>query len=142
MRTFSLKIQGNKYNVRILAVKDEEVTVEVDGSEYRVGIEKKEQKTPTITMPRESATRISDVRRTAPPGESHASVKAPIPGVILKVNVKVGDLVKPEDTVVVMEAMKMQNDIHANRHGVVKEVSVTEGQSVLEGAPLLTIEVE
>jgi len=141
-RTFSLKIHGNKYDIRILAVKEEEITVEVNGSEYAVGIERKEQKTPTITMQRETSNRIPDVRRTSPPGEQHAAVKAPIPGVILKINVKVRDLVKPEDTVVVMEAMKMQNPLNAPIDGEVTAISVSEGQSVLEGAPLLTVEVE
>ncbi|HIV84208.1 MAG TPA: biotin/lipoyl-binding protein, partial [Candidatus Prevotella intestinigallinarum] len=68
-----------------------------------------------------------------------SQVKAPLPGTITSVNVKVGDVVKDGDTVVVLEAMKMQNNIETEFSGTVTSILVNQGDSVLEGAVLLTI---
>ena len=68
------------------------------------------------------------------------AVKAPLPGVILDLKVNVGDTVAAGDTVVILEAMKMENNIHADKGGVVKSICVNKGDSVLEGADLLIIE--
>ena len=54
--------------------------------------------------------------------------------------VSVGDTVKPGDTVCVLEAMKMENDIHTQRGGVVKKILVNQGDTVLEGTDLMIIE--
>ena len=67
-------------------------------------------------------------------------MKAPLPGVVISIAVKVGDTVKASDTVVVLEAMKMENAIHAGRDGKVAAVNVNAGDSVLEGAALITLE--
>ena len=66
-------------------------------------------------------------------------MKSPLPGTITSVNVKVGDVVKEGDTVVVLEAMKMQNNIESEFSGTVTSILVNQGDSVLEGAVLLTI---
>lgn len=68
------------------------------------------------------------------------SVKAPLPGVVLSIPVKVGQAVKAADTVLLLEAMKMENAIHAGVDGTVKEILVSAGDSVLEGNPLIVIE--
>ncbi len=68
------------------------------------------------------------------------SVEAPLPGVVVSVNVKVGDVVKASDTVVVLEAMKMENAIHAGQDGTVASIAVSAGDSVLQGAALITLE--
>ncbi len=75
----------------------------------------------------------------APTGSGY-EVKAPLPGVVLSIPVKVGDTVKASDTVLVLEAMKMENAIHAGRDGRIASVNVNNGDSVLEGAVLITIE--
>lgn len=67
-------------------------------------------------------------------------MKAPLPGVILDLKVNVGDTVAAGDTVVILEAMKMENNIHTDKGGVVKSICVNKGDSVLEGADLLIIE--
>ena len=71
---------------------------------------------------------------------SGSVVKAPLPGVVLDIKVKVGDTVNSGDTVIVLEAMKMENNIHSDKSGVVKSIEVGKGDSVLEGATLITIE--
>ena len=67
------------------------------------------------------------------------AIKAPLPGVVLDIKVNVGDAVNAGDTVVILEAMKMENNINADKSGVVKSISVNKGDSVLEGAELLII---
>ena len=67
-------------------------------------------------------------------------VKAPLPGVILSISVKVGDTVKAADTVAMLEAMKMENAIRAGRDGKVTAINAQPGNSVLEGAAIITIE--
>ena len=67
------------------------------------------------------------------------AVVSPLPGVVVDVKVAVGDVVKAGQTVAVLEAMKMENDILAECDGMVASVSVKDGDSVLEGAVLLTI---
>ena len=70
---------------------------------------------------------------------SGEAVNAPMPGNILKVNVKVGDAVKSGTVLVVLEAMKMENEIMAPKDGTVAQVLVTKGSNVDTGAPLVTL---
>ncbi len=111
-----------------------------DGIEYEVGIKKEESKTPIIKTKPLVQTTLERTNVTSRELKVEASVKAPIPGLVLKVNYKVGDLVKIGDSVVLLEAMKMQNDIQASKDGVIKEIKVYEGQNVLEGDVLVVIE--
>ena len=67
-------------------------------------------------------------------------VKAPMPGLVMKVDVKISDEVKNGQTVAIIEAMKMQNSIHASVAGIIKAVSVKEGESVNEGQEIVVIE--
>ncbi|MBE6565518.1 MAG: biotin/lipoyl-binding protein [Ruminococcaceae bacterium] len=76
----------------------------------------------------------------APAGKAGANaIKAPMPGTIIKVNVKVGDTVKKGDVLCVLEAMKMENDIMAPADGVVASVEATQGASVATDAVLVTM---
>lgn len=68
------------------------------------------------------------------------AVKAPLPGTITSINVAVGDEVSAGDTVVVLEAMKMQNNIEAEKSGKVTAICVKQGQAVLEEDALVVIE--
>ena len=80
--------------------------------------------------------------KAAPAAQGKAgsvSIKAPMPGTILKINVKVGDAVKAGDVVCVLEAMKMENDICAPQDGVVSSVEVAQGASVATDAVLVTL---
>jgi biotin carboxyl carrier protein len=68
-----------------------------------------------------------------------ASVKAPMPGLVVNIPVALGDAVERGQTVAVLEAMKMENDLPAPRSGVVKEIKVSQGQAVNQGQPLVIV---
>jgi len=67
-------------------------------------------------------------------------VKAPLPGVIVDVKVKPGDEIKRGDTVVILDAMKMENNITSDRAGKIAEICVAPGESVMEGKDLVILE--
>ena len=75
----------------------------------------------------------------AKPAGEGKPVTSPLPGVIIEVSVKEGDTVAAGQKVAVLEAMKMENEIQADRAGVVTKINVNKGDSVLEGAAIVTI---
>ena len=72
-------------------------------------------------------------------GGGKGSIKSPLPGVILSIDCKVGDTVKKGQKLLVLEAMKMENTIPADRDGEVAEIKVNKGDSVLEGTDLIIL---
>ncbi|MBD5192145.1 MAG: acetyl-CoA carboxylase biotin carboxyl carrier protein subunit [Bacteroidales bacterium] len=144
MKEYKYKINGNPYKVAVGDLEDNIVTVEVNGVPYKVELEKAPA-VKVVSAPRPSAaprteTGAKVISKPAAATGAGAAVKAPLPGVVLSINVKVGDTVKAADTVLMLEAMKMENAIHAGRDGKVTSVNVAQGDSVLEGAVLITIE--
>lgn len=144
MKEYKYKINGNPYKVAVGDLEDNVVTVEVNGVPYKVELEKAPA-VKVVTAPRPSAAPRTEsgakvISKPTAAAAGGAGVKAPLPGVILSINVKVGDTVKANDTVIMLEAMKMENAIHAGRDGKVASINVAQGDSVLEGAVLLTIE--
>jgi pyruvate carboxylase subunit B len=107
-----------------------ELTVEVDGQSYAVRI---------IGGLESGAGALVGPAPSAPPVAREGTVVSPMQGLLLKVNVSVGDRVALGDVVCVLEAMKMQNDITATRAGTITEVYVTEGTVVGPRAPLVQI---
>lgn len=145
MKEYKYKINGNNYTVAIGDTEDNIAQVEVNGVAYRVELEATKAAPVKIAAPRPAAAprtatgeKITS-KPAAAPSAGGTAVKAPLPGVVLSIPVKVGDAVKAADTVVVLEAMKMENAIHAGVDGTVKEIVVAAGDSVLEGNPLIVI---
>ncbi len=113
--------------------------INMNGKEYEMDVELVDGSAPAVKAPvvsKPAATK--EVPAAAP--SSEGSVISPMPGTILKVNVKEGDTVKAGDSVVILEAMKMENDITAPKDGVVKALSVTAGQAVAKGDALFEVE--
>jgi biotin carboxyl carrier protein len=79
-------------------------------------------------------------RAAAPPKTGPAAVQSPMPGKVVKMLVAVGDAVKAGQGVVVVEAMKMENELKSTRDGKVKSISVKEGQAVEAGQSLVLLE--
>jgi biotin carboxyl carrier protein len=144
MKEYKYKINGNNYSVTIGDIEDDIAQVEVNGTPYKVELEKKAAPKVAVVTPRPAAAprTAAGEKVVARPAAAAAAgaVKAPLPGVVLSIPVKVGDEVKAADTVLVLEAMKMENAIHAGRDGKVASISVSAGDSVLEGTVLVTIE--
>ena len=144
MKEYKYKINGNTYKVAVGDIDNGIAQVEVNGTPYKVELEKKET-VKVVSAPRPSAAPRTQggekvISKPAPTSAGGAQVKAPLPGVVVSIAVKVGDTVKASDTVVVLEAMKMENAIHAGRDGKVASSNVNVGDSVLEGNVLITLE--
>lgn len=139
MKNFKYKINGNTYEVAIDNIDDNNAKVEVNGVAYDVEIEQSENQT---IKPSKPVAKVAAAGNNAPAssgGGSGFAVKSPLPGIILDITCSVGDSVSKGQQIIVLEAMKMENAINADRDGVIKEIKVTKGETVLEGASLVVI---
>lgn len=143
MKEYKYTINGNKYEVAINSINDNIANVVVNGEEYEVQMEKEPEpvKKKVVVRPvaqpeAETASATTSTNKV----DLNNAVKSPLPGVITEIKVKVGDEVKAGDTVVVLEAMKMANNLDAEKSGKVTAVLVKEGESVMEDTPLVVIE--
>lgn len=143
MKQYKYKINGNPYNVVINDISDEVAEVEVNGTSYTVEIEPKAKKiTSAFKKPAQAGKPQPDVKTPVakqPSNAGSSALRSPLPGIILEVSCRVGDSVKKGQKVLILEAMKMENNIIADKDGTVKDIKVSKGDSVLEGAELLTI---
>lgn len=145
MKTYRFKINGNEYNVAINSVDGTNASVTVNGTDYQVELENAPAapvQTAPAAVPVAAPTQAAPAAPAAPkPAASGAgkAVTSPLPGVIIAVKVNVGDSVKAGQEVAVLEAMKMENSIEATQAGTVTAIHVAKGDSVLEGAAIVTI---
>lgn len=142
MKSFKYTINGNVYKVHINSVMEDIAEVEVNGTPYKVQMEKPAKKqVVTLKRPVQAPTTSSGNPVVSRPAASSSpgAVKSPLPGVILEVKCKVGDTVKRGQTLIILEAMKMENNINADRDGNIIEIKVNKGDSVLENADLVVI---
>ena len=148
MKQYKFKINGTEYAVDIIDVDGDMATVAVNGSNFEVEVEGMAVK-PTSKTPKVVKTAVVGApeapapveRKPAPAAAGGAAnaVKAPLPGVILSIDVKVGETVKVGQRLFVLEAMKMENNIDSDREGIVREIKIDKGDSVLEGDVIMTI---
>ena len=120
-----------------------DVKVTVNGTDYDVELPEAPKTKPVIAKPAAAPAIAPAAAKSAPaPAAAGAagSLKSPLPGTILSVNVTVGQAVKASDCVLVLEAMKMENNINAGKDGTVKAIYVNKGDNVLEAADLMLIE--
>ena len=145
MKEYKYKINGNLYNVVIGDIEDNIAHVEVNGTHYTVEMEKKPKAAPApkpVARPVAKPAAAPAAAPAAKPAATSAKsgVKSPLPGVILDIKVNVGDEVKKGQTIIILEAMKMENSINADKDGKVTAINVSKGESVLEGTDLVIIE--
>ncbi|MCM1377219.1 MAG: acetyl-CoA carboxylase biotin carboxyl carrier protein subunit [Prevotella sp.] len=146
MKEYKYKINGTKFTVGIGELEGNEVHVEVNGIPYTVELEDNASaktklgavKKPTAAPRTETGEKL--IAKPAPSSGSTHAVKSPLPGTIMSIGVKVGDTIASGATVCVLEAMKMENDIHSGFGGVVKNILVNVGDTVLEGTDIMIIE--
>lgn len=111
--------------------------VNVNGTEYEVSVEEIKGGAPSKAAPAKKAAPAAAPAASAPAGGE--TVKSPMPGTILSVNVAEGDTVKKGQVLMILEAMKMENEIMSPCDGTVLSVNVTKGASVETGAVLCVI---
>mgnify|MGYP004508420867 FL=1 len=144
MKEYKCKINGNDYTVAVGDIDNNVAHVEVNGVAYNVELDMPQKKSaPTIKR-----VVLSDDAPVAPKAAPKAAanvaagdyvIASPLPGVIKEINVKEGQAVKAADVVCILEAMKMGNEIHAGKDGVVKSINVAKEDSVLEGTTIMVI---
>lgn len=146
MKEYKLKINGNDYAVTVNDLEDNMAEVEVNGIPFKVEFEKPIKKAVAASAPKPSAPKATpasapEVKVTKPVAASTGgtTLTSPLPGVILDICCKEGDVVKKGQKVLILEAMKMENVIEAMNDGTVTSIKVNKGDSVLEGAPLIII---
>ncbi len=153
MGKYNFRINGHDYQVDVNSVEGGIADVTVNGTDYKVELadavpapaQQAARPAPQATFtaapavtPQATAPAAQTATASAPQGKGEV-VTAPLPGVILDIKVKVGDVVKAGQTVAVLEAMKMENEIEATASGTVTAVNAGKGDSVLEGAAIITI---
>ena len=156
MKQYSFKINGKEYNVAIGEAEGKMLTVNVNGADYQVELDQEiAGQAGNDAMPGSASSVMPGSASSVMPGSDRASqtaapaapkaagagsvVKSPLPGIIISVDVKEGQAVKRGQKVAVVEAMKMENDILAECDGTVTAVHARKGDSVLEGADIVTI---
>lgn len=134
MKEYKYTINGNKYVVEVGKIDNNEAEVSVNGESFKVAIEPEPvvEKKKVIVKPVATKPVVKD-------GDAGTPLKAPLPGVVIEFKANVGDSVKEGQPIVVLEAMKMNNNLEAECDGVIKEICVEEGQSVMEGEVLVVI---
>ena len=152
MKEYKFKINGKEYQVTIGEAEGKMLSVNVNGADYQVELEN----APIVAAGNApaSANKIADAPAGASPsatagaapsasapkaGGAGVTIKSPLPGIIISVDVKEGQAVKRGQKVAVIEAMKMENDILAESDGTVTAIHTRKGDSVLEGADIVTI---
>lgn len=138
MTQYNYKINGHDYAVTIESVSDSSAKVTVNGKAYNVELDKSAEESAAVEYPRIYRP-LHEKAQAAPQETRDCSLKSPLPGTIIAVKVKEGQQVKEGQTVAILEAMKMENEILAESDGIVESVNVEKGDSVLEGTVIATI---
>ena len=161
---YKYKVNGVEYTVQVASVYGNKAHVFVNGVSYEVEMEGNTIATPVAlapvaaSVPLAPASSVAAVEEEKSPSTQTpepvqetpkaapadipaggAPVKSPLPGIINDVKVAVGDKVKNGQVLLILEAMKMENEITAEQDGVVSSIAVNKGDTVMEGTVLLTI---
>ena len=143
MKEYKYKINGHEYKVNVGDIENNIANIEVNGVPYTVELE--EEKVAKPVVKRVAASNDAPVAAkpaAAKPTAAAAGefvIASPLPGVIKELHVKEGQQVKASDVVCILEAMKMGNEIHAGKDGVVKSINVALEESVQEGTTIMII---
>ncbi len=125
---YLLKVNNKVYEIAVSQLSNETYSFLVNGYSYELSIRTKLQ---------EKAIEILGKRKN---DKKEKQIKAPMPGLVLQIKINIGDEIKVGDPLIVLEAMKMENEIRSQANGVIKEIFVKEGLSVEKNEILLNIE--
>ena len=153
MNKYQYKVKGVDYEVEIAEVEGNIAKVNVNGIPFEIELQKpiNAAKHPTMNNPKVQPPQPAPAKpvqvpvqqpqpaKPAAPAGAGVALKAPLPGTITDVRVQLGQQVGIGETVLVLEAMKMQNNIEAEAAGQVTSILVKPGDTVMEGSVLITI---
>ena len=144
MKEYNYKIKGQDFNVKIENVEGDIAKVEVNGIQFDVQLEKPVAQPKPVIRAVAAPVKTVEAPKAAVEAAQVAAgvtvVSAPLPGTINDIKVSVGQAVKKGETLIVLEAMKMENNIDCERDGKIASVNVNKGDTVMEGSVLVTIE--
>ena len=153
MNKYQYKVQGIDYEVEIAEVEGNIAKVNVNGIPFEIELQKPinaakhpSMNTPKVEVPKPATPSqptaapqpVSQPAQPAPAGAGMA-IKSPLPGTVTDIKVSVGQTIQAGDVVLVLEAMKMQNNIEAEHEGKVTAIYVNKGDTIMEGTVLMTI---
>lgn len=153
MNKYQYKVQGIDYEVEIAEVEGNIAKVKVNGIPFEIELQKPinaakhpSMNTPKVEVPKPATPSqptaapqpVSQPAQPAPAGAGMA-IKSPLPGTVTDIKVSVGQTIQAGDVVLVLEAMKMQNNIEAEHEGKVTAIYVNKGDTIMEGTVLMTI---
>lgn len=159
MRRYELSVNNTPYEIDIEEISATQFEVHLNNKVIKVALTSQADAADAVISPKlevgargvddgtSEAPKVPEAMRAATPrtpspvlpggtGAAH-SMTAPMPGVILEINVAVGDQVATGDVVMILEAMKMKNELHASRDGVIESLDVSAGDQVKYGQTLL-----
>ncbi len=145
MKKYKFTINGNQYDAEIINVEENIANIEVNGTSYRVEMDQTIHTSKTPKLVRSVSVPSTDAHpslaKTSNPDSPKGTgkIKSPLPGVILELHVKVGDVVKMGQKLLVLEAMKMENNIEADKEGTIISIEKGKGDAVMEGDVLMVI---
>ncbi len=134
-----MEVEGQSYtNIKVRRGMIKKFKVRVDGKEYSVEVESVEEekdlegtaRTQNYSETRPTTGVTNQAIKSEPLATRDKCVVAPMPGAVVKINCRPGEMVKKGDVIIVLEAMKMENEIHSPMDGLVKDVNVKEGMTV------------
>ena len=136
MKQYKYQINGNRYEVSVeTPAADGTIAVTVNGETYSVVREPE----PVVEKKKKVVKPVA-AKPSAGGDEMQDALRSPLPGTVIEILAKSGQQVKEGDTLIVLEAMKMNNNLTAEKDGVVKSILVAEGEAVKENTPLVTFE--
>jgi len=148
MKTYKMEINGKKFEGKVIEYDGLNVKIEINGITYQVEMEPEFGKSKDqVKRPKKVITDPPTLSGESPKNgagreQNISKVLAPLPGVILDIEVEVGDEVKAGDVVLLLEAMKMESEITTPVDGIVKKINTKEGETVVEAKNLIEIEVK
>lgn len=131
MKSYKFKVNDNGYTVNIKSHENNIINLEVNGTLYEVKMKEEIKKTKTPTLVRAASKRPAEPLKVNPKSQK-TRIVAPIPGVVLSIDVKVGDTLKVGDRMLILEAMKMENNIVCEKAGTITDIKISVGQQVLQ----------
>jgi len=141
MKKYKLTINEKEYDTRIVDYSSDRVIVQINGHDFEVDIDTEAQKvTKIIRAPKKSPDlEVLASHEKKPVSVSPGTVTSPIPGLVISIKVAVGDTVAKGDTIIILEAMKMESEIASTASGTVKKIFVKEQQSIQENDPIIEV---